>query len=144
MGKHRTGSQVENTGDYEVGYKKPPRHSQFKKGQSGNKGGRPKRSVDVKASVTKMLSDPVLVRIDGKAKKMSTLEATLVTLKANMLKGDLKALMAIIKLASLAGIISVPQEEETDHTALSADEEAMIAQAVAEFTKAQPSSGCLH
>ena len=140
MGKHRTSSQVENTGDYEVGYKKPPRHTQFQKGKSGNKGGRPKRSVDVKASVTKMLSDPVLVRIDGKAKKMSTLDASLVTLKANMLKGDLKALLALIRLASLAGIISVPQEEETNHTTLTADEQAMIAQAVADLRKPQPAA----
>jgi len=140
MGKHRTSSQVENTGDYEVGYKKPPRHTQFQKGKSGNKGGRPKRSVDVKASVTKMLSDPVLVRIDGKAKKMSTLDASLVTLKANMLKGDLKALMAFIRLASLVGIISVPQEEETNHTTLTADEQAMIAQAVADLRKPQPAA----
>jgi len=27
--------------DYEVGYKKPPKHSQFKKGQSGNHKGKP-------------------------------------------------------------------------------------------------------
>lgn len=30
-----------NQNDYEVGYKKPPKHSQFKKGQSGNPKGRP-------------------------------------------------------------------------------------------------------
>ena len=29
---------------YEVGYRKPPRHTQFQKGQSGNPGGRPRRS----------------------------------------------------------------------------------------------------
>ena len=30
---------------YEVGYRKPPRHTQFQKGQSGNPGGRPRRSA---------------------------------------------------------------------------------------------------
>ncbi|HWY14663.1 MAG TPA: DUF5681 domain-containing protein [Rhizomicrobium sp.] len=29
------------TGDYEVGYRKPPLHTRFKKGVSGNPGGRP-------------------------------------------------------------------------------------------------------
>jgi hypothetical protein len=29
---------------YEVGYRKPPRHTQFQKGHSGNPGGRPRRS----------------------------------------------------------------------------------------------------
>jgi uncharacterized protein DUF5681 len=28
---------------YEVGYRKPPRSTQFQKGQSGNPGGRPRR-----------------------------------------------------------------------------------------------------
>src|SRR5262249_54814145 len=28
---------------YEVGYRKPPRHTQFQQGQSGNPGGRPRR-----------------------------------------------------------------------------------------------------
>jgi Family of unknown function (DUF5681) len=31
------------TDDYDVGYKKPPKHSRFKKGQSGNPRGRPRR-----------------------------------------------------------------------------------------------------
>lgn len=31
-------------GDYEVGYGKPPEHSQFKKGQSGNPNGRPRKA----------------------------------------------------------------------------------------------------
>jgi len=33
----------EPKGDYEVGYGKPPKHSQFKPGQCGNPSGRPKR-----------------------------------------------------------------------------------------------------
>jgi hypothetical protein len=31
-----------NAGDYEVGYGKPPRRTRFRKGQSGNPGGRPR------------------------------------------------------------------------------------------------------
>src|SRR5205823_6157875 len=30
--------------EYQVGYRKPPQHSRFKNGQSGNPKGRPKRS----------------------------------------------------------------------------------------------------
>jgi hypothetical protein len=79
-------------GDYEVGYKKPPRNRQFRKGKSGNPAGRPKRAVNVQASLTKTLSEPVLVRIDGgKPTKMSSLDAGLLNLRTNMLKGDPKA-----------------------------------------------------
>lgn len=31
---------------YKVGYGKPPKHTQFKKGQSGNRGGRPKGAIN--------------------------------------------------------------------------------------------------
>jgi|SRR5579871_3077161 len=37
-----TGPQT-TSASYEVGYRKPPRHTQFQKGQSGNPGGRPRR-----------------------------------------------------------------------------------------------------
>ena len=35
------------TQDYEVGYRRPPRHSRFKPGQSGNPRGRPNRSKNI-------------------------------------------------------------------------------------------------
>jgi len=41
MGKHINTSKA---GSYEVGYKKPPKQTQFKKGQSGNPKGRKKGS----------------------------------------------------------------------------------------------------
>ena len=39
----RPGSQQNQNDetDYEVGYGKPPKHTQFKRGQSGNPNGRP-------------------------------------------------------------------------------------------------------
>jgi len=37
--------------DDEVGYKKPPKNSQFKKGQSGNPGGRPRREKNNSARI---------------------------------------------------------------------------------------------
>ncbi|MBB5329167.1 DUF5681 domain-containing protein [Tunturiibacter gelidoferens] len=33
--------------DYEVGYKKPPKNSQFRKGIFGNTRGRPRKSLDL-------------------------------------------------------------------------------------------------
>ena len=39
--------------NYEIGYKKPPKHSKFKKGQSGNPKGRPKGSKSLKELIEK-------------------------------------------------------------------------------------------
>jgi hypothetical protein len=47
--------------DYPVGYKKPPRHTQFKPGQSGNPRGRPKQSATFADVLTKQLRKKVTV-----------------------------------------------------------------------------------
>jgi Family of unknown function (DUF5681) len=99
---------------YEVGYKKPPRNRQFRKGKSGNPAGRPKRAVNVQASLTKMLSEPVLVRMDGKPTKMSSLDAGLLNLRTNMLKGDPKAFAILVRMMAAADMIKLPQESETE------------------------------
>ena len=48
-------------GDYEVGYGKPPRHSQFVKGQSGNPRGRPAGAKNLKTLLNKALNELVIV-----------------------------------------------------------------------------------
>ena len=47
--------------DYEVGYGKPPRHTRFVKGQSGNPRGRPPGAKNMKTLLTKALNELVLV-----------------------------------------------------------------------------------
>ena len=42
--------------DYEVGYGKPPKSGQFKKGISGNPPGRPKKPSDFASELKKELS----------------------------------------------------------------------------------------
>jgi hypothetical protein len=59
--------------DYEVGYGKPPEHTRFKKGQSGNRRGRPKRPrecEDLQNLFIEELHKPVEIFINGKKKKM--------------------------------------------------------------------------
>ena len=82
----------------EVGYGKPPKHTQFKPGQSGNPNGRPKGTRNFKTDVHEALRAPVKVRNDGRVNKMTRQRASLETLCVKALKGDQRALEQLLRL----------------------------------------------
>ena len=63
-------------GSFEVGYGKPPQHSQFKRGQSGNPHGRPKGAKGFDASLARELETKITVTERGVRKTMTKAEAT--------------------------------------------------------------------
>jgi hypothetical protein len=68
----------------------PPKHTQFKKGQSGNPKGRPKLP-DISEALAKILADEK----DG----TTALEATLMALRSKAVKGDIRAAEALLDRA---------------------------------------------
>jgi hypothetical protein len=68
--------------DHEIGYKKPPRHSQFKKGRSGNPKGRPKGTRNFKTDLREVLAAPVTIRQNGRATTVSSQCAAFMQLQA--------------------------------------------------------------
>ena len=74
---------TDSSGSYEVGYGKPPKHTRFPKGQSGNLKGRPKGSKNLKTLARKVLLQPVTLRDkSGKPRKFTTLEAALLRMRS--------------------------------------------------------------
>lgn len=76
---------------YEVGYGKPPAHSQFRKGQSGNPRGRSKQSGPVTINLAELTSQMVTVTQNGVSRVMSAKEVQLLSILKRALEGDLKA-----------------------------------------------------
>jgi hypothetical protein len=60
-------------GDYEVGYKKPPQHTRFREGWSGNPRGRPPQSLT--GLISKALDQKTVMAVDGKRCRASKREA---------------------------------------------------------------------
>lgn len=84
--------------DYNVGYKKPPKASQFKPGQSGNPKGRPKGTRNLATDLQEELSAKIVVREGNKQQRMSKQQALVKTLFNNALKGDIRAINTFLRL----------------------------------------------
>ncbi len=89
--------------DYEVGYGKPPRSTQFKEGQSGNRKGRPKARTDLSALLAEGLDERIRTSNGSAEKNVSKQRAILIALVNCALKGDQKALRSLTKLAGRTG-----------------------------------------
>jgi hypothetical protein len=93
----------ENQNEYEVGYKKPPVSTRFKKGGSGNPSGK-RKQVAEDLNPGKILqtidNEEIMVTIDGKRKRMRKGEIHFRQLFTKAIKGDLAAARLIAKEAA--------------------------------------------
>ncbi len=109
--------------DYEVGYKKPPSRTRFKKGESGNPKGRPKATKNLKTDLMEELRERILLREGTTQKRVSKQRALVKSLTAKAIKGDTRAASAIL------GMIYRLLEDETpaqDDAPLSGEARAVL------------------
>jgi hypothetical protein len=97
-------------GDYEVGYCRPPTHSRFKSGQSGNPNGRPAGRASAKTRIERVINKKVSVRHGHKSRDITMLEAILHAHAAKGAKGDARSAGLLIGLLPRAGLL----EEQGD------------------------------
>ena len=109
--------------DYEVGFKKPPKKTQFKKGQSGNPKGRPKGVKNLTTDLQEELESKIQITEDGKTFKVTKQRAMLKTMLAKAMKGDARSANVLINLA-----ISIEQAkgQDTDPEQLAAEDAAIL------------------
>jgi hypothetical protein len=85
--------------DYDVGYCKPPKHSRFAPGRTGNPKGRRKGARNFRTDIRAILRALVTVTRNGKSRRLPTQEAVLLRLCERALAGDTRALDRFIALA---------------------------------------------
>ena len=80
----------------EVGFGKPPVHSRFRKGCSGNSKGRPKGTKNLRTDLSEVLQERITVTEGDRKVRMSKQRAVFKTLVAKTLKGDSRSATTLL------------------------------------------------
>ena len=118
--------------DYAVGYGKPPRHTRFKKGQSGNPRGRPSGSKNLSTLLTEALNEVVIVAENGGRRKITKRQAIITQLVNQSAKADWRATKILLYILQ---VIEARTEPMTAETSLDAADEGVMEQLRARFAK---------
>ena len=100
--------QVNNTSgpeDDRVGYGRPPKHTIWQPGRSGNPRGRPKGRRNIATIIREQAMQLITVTVGGRRRKMPRYAALLYQQWAEALKGNAKAWVAIQQAVRDAGLL---------------------------------------
>lgn len=84
-----------NRGDdteQKIGRGNPPKHTQFRKGTTGNPRGRPRGSKNLSTYIMEAARDHVTATVGGKVRKISKIQATAMQLATKAAGGDQAAM----------------------------------------------------
>jgi hypothetical protein len=105
--------------DDRAGYKRPPKATRFKPGQSGNPTGRLNGSRNLRTDVAEILAGQVVICEDGKERTISRQEAVLLRLYTKGVQGDVKAITSLLSMgARLLETAEPPAQDELSETDL--------------------------
>jgi len=121
--------------DYEVGYRKPPRHTRFTKGQSGNPRGRSPGAKNLKTLLSDALNEFVIVTENGGRRKITKREAIITQLVNRSASADFRAIKILLDMVRDIEGQTEPASPETP--AFSEADEKVIEQLRARFSKGE-------
>lgn len=83
-------------GNCETGYGKPPRHTRFQKGHSGNPKGRPRGAKNSATILTEALHEPVIISENGRRKKVTKQQAIIKQIVNKAASGDHRSIQLLL------------------------------------------------
>ena len=106
--------------DEEIGYKKPPKANQWKRGQSGNPKGRPKKLKDFNKLLDRELSQTVQITVNGQLERLTKAEFIVKTIVASAMKSDRAAQKLVVAAMKSNQVVEGFELDEGDREALEA------------------------
>lgn len=116
-----------------VGYGSPPKSKQFKKGQSGNKRGRPKGSRNLPNVVESAFNEQVIVNENGRRKTVTKLEAVFKQLINKAAAGDARATQQVMTVLKT---LDEPSESASSTTVREEADRQVVRQIIARIRRA--------
>ncbi|RYH06257.1 DUF5681 domain-containing protein [Tropicimonas sp. IMCC6043] len=136
--------KYEKKGDYDIGFSKPPKRTQWQKGQSGNPSGKKKKEESLRAKLMKVAGEEIVVKKNGQMVAMSNWEAALYTAFVKAQSGNPQFFRILAKeLGQDQEVAAAPIALETSEADLEvlqthADWVALLEQATAEAAEMDP------
>jgi hypothetical protein len=84
-----------------IGYRRPPKATRFKPGQSGNPSGRPKGSKNLATVVVKTMRERVTIKENNKRRTVSKLEAAVAQIVNRAAIGEPRASRQFVELVTM-------------------------------------------
>jgi hypothetical protein len=126
----------ENQRDYEVGYGKPPCHTRFVKGQSGNPRGRPPGAKNLRTLPSEALNETVIVTENGGRRKVTKRQAIITQLVNRSATADFRAIKILLDIVRDIERQTEPTAPETSD--FSEADEKVLEQIKARFSIGEP------
>ena len=122
---------------YEVGYGKPPKHTRFQAGKSGNPKGRKTGARGLKTDLHAELVSRMTIQINGEPVTGTKQQLMIKTLTARAAAGDIRAIKSLIDL-----VLQVfgAEDRGREGAQLSSQDQALLDQLMAERGKQDTSA----